>query len=67
MELVTQYHLLKCISKVFILTQSGIKSQIKSVTYSSQGARPVNWTSATDWQIAVRQDNLIIITLHQIY
>ena len=26
-------------------------------------ATPVNWTSATDWQMAARRDNVISITL----
>ena len=32
-----------------------------------KGATPVNYTSATDWQIAVGQDNVISIMLHQVY
>ena len=27
---------------------------------------PVNWTSATDWQMAARRDNVISITLRQV-
>ena len=30
-----------------------------------KGATPLNWTSATDWQMAVRRD-VISITLHQV-
>jgi len=29
-------------------------------------ATPVNWTSATDWQMAVRRGNVISITLRQV-
>ena len=32
-----------------------------------KGATPVNQTSATDWQMAVRQSSVISITLRQIY
>jgi len=32
-----------------------------------KGATPVKQTSATDWQIAVRRDNVISITLRQVY
>ena len=32
-----------------------------------KGATPINYTSATDWQMAVQQDNVISITLHQVY
>ena len=31
-----------------------------------KGATLVNWTSATDWQIAVLQDNVISIMLCQV-
>ena len=31
-----------------------------------KGATPVNQTSATDWQMAVRRDNVISITLRQV-
>ena len=31
-----------------------------------KGATPVNWTSATDWQMVVRRDNVISITLSQV-
>ena len=31
-----------------------------------EGATPVNWTSATDWQMAVLQDNVISIKLRQV-
>ena len=30
-----------------------------------KGAKPVNFTSATDWQMATRWDNAIGITLRQ--
>ena len=32
-----------------------------------KGATPVNYTSTTDWQMAVRWDNVIRITLRQVY
>ena len=32
-----------------------------------KGATPVNYISATDWQIALRRDNVISITLRQVY
>ena len=32
-----------------------------------EGATPVNETSETDWQITVRWDNVISITLRQVY
>ena len=31
-----------------------------------EGVTPVNYTSATDWQMAVRRDNVISITLRQV-
>ena len=36
------------------------------VAYSSQGA-PVNKTSATDWQMVLLWDNVIIIMLRLLY
>ena len=32
-----------------------------------KGAKPVNQTPATDWQMAARRDNVISITLRQVY
>ena len=32
-----------------------------------KGATPVNQTSATDWQITVRRDNVISTTLRQVF
>ena len=40
--------------------------KIKSVAYSSQGSLTGQVTSATDWQMAVRRDNVISITLCQV-
>ena len=37
------------------------------MAYSSQGNHTAQLDSATDWQIAVRRDNVISITLHQVY
>ena len=31
------------------------------------GATPINYTSVTDWQMETRQDNMISITLRQVY
>ena len=31
-----------------------------------KGAKPINETSATDWQMTVRRDNVISITLRQV-
>ena len=31
-----------------------------------KGATAVNLTSVTDWQMALRRDNVISITLHQV-
>ena len=39
--------------------------KIKSVAYSSQGSHTGQLDSATDWQMAVRLDNVISITLRQ--
>ena len=30
------------------------------------GATPINYTTATDWQMAARRDNVISITLRQV-
>ena len=32
-----------------------------------KGVTPINKTSATDWLMAVQRDNVISITLHQVY
>jgi hypothetical protein len=47
--------------KVNVILLRGIKSMV----YSSQGRH--NETSATDWQMTARRNNVISITLRQIY
>ena len=34
---------------------------------ASERATPMNYTSETDWEMAVRRDNVINITLRQVY
>ena len=34
-----------------------------TIIIAPRGATPVNWTSATDWQMAVGRDNVIIIII----
>ena len=46
----------------------GMKLMILNLWLTApKGATPVNQTSATDWQIAVQRDNVISITLRQVY
>ena len=49
----------------FAPTNSGRPSG--SVAYSSQGSHTGQLDSATDWQMAVQWDNVISITLRQVY
>ena len=35
--------------------------KVKYVDFSSQGTTPVNQTSLTDWQMAVRRDSAIVL------
>ena len=37
------------------------------MAYSPKQAKPVNKTSATDWQMAAWQDNVISIVLSRVY
>ena len=48
-------------------TKKNIKLKLNMWLTAPKGTTPVNSTSATDWQIAVRRDNVISITLHQVY
>ena len=41
-------------------------AQIKSAAYSSQGSYAGELDSAIDWQMAVRRNNVISITLRQV-
>ena len=41
--------------------------KIKSMAYSSRGSHTGHLDSATDWQMAVRRDNVISITVRQVY
>ena len=54
--------LLKCYT-----VQLVFKLKLNLWLTAPKGATPVNQTSATDWQIAVRRDNVISIALHQVY
>ena len=40
---------------------------MKSVAYSSQESHIGQLDFATDWQMALRRDNVISITLRQVY
>ena len=50
-----------------IIISSSILKKINLWVTAPKGATPVNETSATDWQMAVRWDYLISITLRQVY
>ena len=48
-------------------TNSMSLKKIKPMAYNSQGSNTFNENSASDWQMAARRDNVISITLHQVY
>jgi hypothetical protein len=58
------------LSNDFSKKQRNIKIELKIKLNlwltAPKGATPVNYTSATDWQMAVRRDNVISITLRQV-
>ena len=43
-----------------------IKLKLNLWLTASKGATPVNYTYATDWQMASRRDNVINIKLRQV-
>ena len=43
-----------------------IKTKLNLWLTAPKGTSPVNYTSATDWQMAVRRDNVISIMLRQV-
>ena len=52
---------------IIIIIINIIKIKLNLWLTAPKGATPVNLSSATDWQIAVRRDNVIRITLCQVY
>ena len=57
----------KVVNENIVLDVLIFLKKIKSVAYSSQGSTPVNLTSATDWHMDIRRDNVISILLSQVY
>ena len=52
--------------KLVKLTILKLKKKINLWLTAPKRATPVNYTSATDWQMAARRDNVICITLRQV-
>ena len=44
-----------------------IKLKLNLWLTAPKGATPANYISVTDWQMAARRDNVISITLRQVY
>ena len=44
-----------------------IKLKLNLCHTAPRVTKPVNMTSTTNWQMAVRRDNVISITLRQVY
>ena len=49
-----------------IISSNSTEFFFKSVVYAPKGATSVSSTSATDWQMAIRWDNVISISLRQV-
>ena len=49
------------------LLEKQAKTAIEKRTIRKMGAPPVNQTPATDWQFEVRRENVISITVHQVF